>query len=93
MWVQQADVLAPLMALTSKTAKWQWTDIKQKAFDKMKQIMSHEVLLAYPDFNKKFTIHMDASKTQLGVVISQDRCPIAFYSHKLDPAQTRYTIM
>jgi hypothetical protein len=55
--------------------------------------MSREVLLAYPDFNKPFIIHTDVSKTQLGAVISQNGCPIAFYSHKLNPAQTRYTVM
>jgi hypothetical protein len=34
---------------------------------------------------------MDASHVQLGSVISQDNKPIAFYSRKLQPAQTRYT--
>jgi Reverse transcriptase (RNA-dependent DNA polymerase) len=28
MWVRRADVLAPLTALTSKTAKWRWTELK-----------------------------------------------------------------
>jgi RNase H-like domain found in reverse transcriptase len=49
------------------------------------------VLLAYPDFSKKFVIHTDASHYQLGAVISQDGKPIAFYSRKLNPAQTRNT--
>ena len=86
------DSLTPLTALTSKTAKWQWTDIEQKAFDTMKHIMSREILLAYPDFNKPFIIHTDASKSQLGTVISQNSRPIAFYSRKLNPAQTQYTV-
>jgi RNase H-like domain found in reverse transcriptase len=48
--------------------------------------------LAYPDFNKPFKIHTDASHYQLGAVISQEgKKPIAFYSRKLNPAQTRYT--
>ena len=47
--------------------------------------------MAYPDFNKTFTIHTDASHTQLGAVISQEGNPIAFYSRKLTDAQTRYT--
>jgi hypothetical protein len=46
-------------------------------------------MLAFPDFSKPFVIHTDA--TQLGAVISQDDKPIAFYSRKLNPAQTRYT--
>ena len=36
---------------------------------------------------------MDASHVQLGSVISQNNKPIAFYSHKLQPVQTRYTTM
>jgi len=57
----------------------------------MKKIMSREVLLAYPQFDKPFIIHTDASHTQLESVISQDDKPIAFYSRKLSPTQTRYT--
>ncbi len=48
-------------------------------------------MLAYPDFNKPFQIHTDASHYQLGAVISQEGKPIAFYSQNLNPAQTRYT--
>jgi hypothetical protein len=57
--------------------------LNNKTFDKMKATVSCEVLLSYPDFNKPFRIHTDASHYQLGGVISQDNCPIAFYSHKL----------
>ena len=92
MWIRRSDVLAPLAHLTSKDAKWQWTDVEQKAFNQMKRIISREVLLAYPDFNKPFDIHTDASHTQLGAVISQDGKPIAFYSRKLNPTQTWYTM-
>ena len=57
----------------------------------MKRMIAKETLLTYPDFNKPFEIHTDASKLQLGACISQDGKPIAFYSRKLNPAQTRYT--
>ena len=48
-------------------------------------------MLAYPDFSKPFQMHTDASHYQLGAVISQEGKPIAFYSRKLNDAQTRYT--
>jgi hypothetical protein len=67
------------------------TDVEQQAFDKMKAIVCQKVCLSYPDFNKPFHIHTDASHYQLGGVISQDNHPIAFYSHKLQLAQVRYT--
>ena len=48
-------------------------------------------MLTYPDFNKPFDIHTDASDFQLGAVISQEGKPIAFYSRKLNQAQRNYT--
>ena len=77
--------------MTSKEAKWQWTDVDQKAFDTMKRIVGQEVLLADPNYNERFDIHTDASHTQLGAVILQNGKPITFYSQKLNAAQTHYT--
>jgi hypothetical protein len=57
----------------------------------MKAIMAKETLVTFPDFTKEFEIHTDASKLQLGACISQDGKPVAFYSRKLQPAQTCYT--
>jgi hypothetical protein len=82
----------PLADLSSKTKPWKWTDIHRKAFIKAKKIVAHDVMLAYPDFSKEFVIHMDASHTQLGAIILQDGKPIAFFSRKLNGAQTQYTM-
>ena len=49
------------------------------------------MLLAYPNFNKSFNKHNDNSHKHLSAVISKDKCPIVFYSHKLNPAQTHCT--
>ena len=88
MWFRRSHVLAPLAALTSKTTKWEWGDKQKKAFAMAKRIIAKEAILAFPDFSKPFTIHTDASHYQLGGVISQDGKPIAFYSRKLNDAQT-----
>jgi hypothetical protein len=53
--------------------------------------IGREVLLAYPNFNKPFEIHTNASKMQLGAVISQDNKPVTFFSRKLNGAQLNYT--
>jgi hypothetical protein len=50
------------------------------------------VVLAYQDFTKPFDIYTDASTKQLGVVITQDNRPIAFFSRKLSGAQSKYTV-
>ena len=57
----------------------------------MKISISRETSLVHPKFSKPFVIYTDASKVQLGVVISQDNKPIAFYSRKPNPAQVNYT--
>jgi len=92
MWVRRSHVLAPLAALTSKTTRWKWEPQHQKAFAMAKIVIAKETLLAYPNFNKPFQIHTNASHYQLGAVVSQEGKSIAFYSPKLNPAQTRYTI-
>jgi hypothetical protein len=82
LWICRSGVLAPLAALTSKTTKWKWADAPQQAFDLMKQIVSKETLLSYPNLNLLFEIYTDASKSHLCAVISQQNQPIAFYSRK-----------
>jgi RNase H-like domain found in reverse transcriptase/Reverse transcriptase (RNA-dependent DNA polymerase) len=91
MWVKRSHVLAPLATLTSNKKKWDWGPQQDVAFNMAKKIIAREVMLVYPDFNEPFEIHTDASHYQLGAVISQKGKPIAFYSRKLNPAQTRYT--
>ena len=91
MWPKRSELLAPLSTMTSTKVPFKWTQEHEEAFSKMKKIMAREILLAFPDFSKPFVIHTDASKLQLGAIISQDGKPISFYSRKLNPAQTRYT--
>jgi hypothetical protein len=99
MWQHRSHLLAPLTDLTAhkdgstgkKRGPIKWEQIHQEAFDKIKQAMTDDVMLSFPDFNKPFEIHTDASDYQLGSVIMQDRRPIAFYSRKLNSAQRNYT--
>ena len=60
-------------------------------FDDIKRVIGHEVLLAYPYFNPPFEIRTDASKLQIGAVVSQKGKLIAFYSLKMNISQQNYT--
>ena len=82
MWSRQSHILHTLTTLTSPKVKFKWTDVEQKAFDEIKRTVTHDTLLAYSDFNKRFNIHTDASDHQLGPVISQEGKTIDFYSRK-----------
>mmetsp|Transcript_27157 Transcript_27157/g.39951 ORF Transcript_27157/g.39951 Transcript_27157/m.39951 type:complete len:231 (-) Transcript_27157:742-1434(-) len=53
--------------------------------------MAKEAILVFPQFDKLFLLHTDASDYQLGGVISQNNKPIAFFSKKLNNAQKKYT--
>ena len=104
-WEKRTDLLAPLTDLVgecgttkstkkkgTKKAPWHWDDIHQTAFESIKTMIARDVVLAYPDFSKKFVLYTDASKRQLGAVITQDNRPIAFFSRKLNSAQSKYSI-
>jgi hypothetical protein len=64
---------------------------QQNALETMNKIIARESILAHPNFEIPSKIHTDASAYQLGVFVSQNGKPIAFFSRKLAPAQTRYT--
>ena len=91
MWQKRSEILALLTVLTSKNVIYDWKDEHQKCFDAIKRVIGRELLFAYPDFNAPFEIHTDASKLQIGAVISQKGEPIAFYSRKMNSAQQNYT--
>jgi RNase H-like domain found in reverse transcriptase len=94
----RSHLLAPLTKLSSnkdgtvgkKRGPIKWEKVHEEAFNKIKQAIMDDVMLSFPDFNKPFEIHTDASDIQLGSVIMQDRKPAAFYSRKLNPAQRNY---
>ena len=65
--------------------------MEQKAFDEAKRMIKKETMLAYPKFGEVFHIYADASDTQLGEVIMQNDKPLAFYTRKLNQAQSKYS--
>ena len=52
MWPRQSHTLAPLPRLIYIKRKFQWTQVKQYAFDEIKRIVDHDNLSNYPDFNE-----------------------------------------
>jgi hypothetical protein len=90
---RHSDLLTPLTALTKKGARFKWTAECQHSFNELKQLLTKQTVLAYPDFTIPFEIYTDASNKQIGSVIQQNGRPLAFYSCKLTNDQTRYTII
>ena len=90
MWPCRTHVLAPLTELTSKRT-FIWTPTHQKAFERMKPLVTTDALLVSPDHSLPFDVETDASKYQLGSIIKQQGRPVTYYSRKLNSAQCNYT--
>ena len=54
-YIQQfADIATPLHYLTEKSATFVWTDECQKAFQRLKYLLSQAPVLCYPSLTKDF---------------------------------------
>ena len=56
-----AMVARPLHDLVKKDKKWEWMEKEEKAFKKLKERFTKELVLAAPDIDKKMRMEMDAS--------------------------------
>lgn len=81
----------PLVKLTRKQVRFNWNQECEEAFNKLKQTLISNNVLAYPDFDKPFEISTDASNEALGAVLSQESKPISFASKTLSSTETRYS--
>ena len=79
-----AKLQFPYQAPTKNYA-FQWDDEATYAFKELKRVMIYVPILALSNFSLPFVIETDASGFALGVVLSQDGKPIAYYNQKLAP--------
>ena len=84
------ELLTNLSRLPKKSCI-EWTPECIGVFEQMKAIITHNVLLAYPNHNEPFEIYTDASNYQLGAVLMQNGRHVAYYSCKVNLSQRNYT--
>ena len=72
----------------------EWTDSHQSALNILIDSITNAPVMAYPDFEKPFVLHTDASKDGLGAVLYQNQNDIlrvvAYGSRSLSPAEKNY---
>ena len=78
-------------------SKLEWTDATVEAFDTLRHAFQQAPMLISPDSTRPFVLHTDASDFAIGATLGQEVPgegirPIAFFSKKLIPAETRYPV-
>jgi hypothetical protein len=76
--------------MCSPNVTFKWAPEHQSAFGQIKRSLAEAVTLAYSDFSLPFEIYTDASKDQLGAVISQSQQPLVFWSKMCNDSQRKY---
>ena len=66
-------IVKPLIKLTKKFAKFEWSKEYQAAFDFFKESLKAVPVLAYPDSSKPCILYTDASDDCLGHVFAKNR--------------------
>ena len=85
-----SETSAPLRVLLEKDTEWHWTDQQAKAFQELKNMVTHSPVLMFFDPTKPTTISVDASSKGMGAVLLQDQRPIAYASKSLTATQQNY---
>ena len=91
-----AQTAQPLHALTKKGVSFRWTESCQNAFDVLKRLCEAPIL-AYPAFDREFTLETDVCVLGIGTIRSQlqaDGKPhtVVFASRALNPTERNYAI-
>ena len=74
-----------------------WSEEHTKALNDLIDCLTSDPVMAYPDFTKEFTVHVDASQEGLGAVLYQQQkngqqAVIAYGSRSLTQAEKNYHI-
>ena len=86
------DVFRPIGLLAQRDVDWNWGAAQEKAFSKLKQLLTEAPTLAYFNPAKQLVIQCDASNLGLGAALLQDDRPIAYASRALTDTETRYAV-
>ena len=83
--------------LTKNDVEWNWGSWQQEAFDKLKDCVTSEPVLAHLELDKQFELEVATSGYAVGAILLQRKAdgkkyPIAYYSSTLNTAEQNYDI-
>nr|GEU46575.1 hypothetical protein [Tanacetum cinerariifolium] len=84
-------IAKPMMKLTQKSVKFDWSEKEETAFQTLKQKLCSALILAFPEGSVNFMVYCDASHKGLGAVLMQKEIVIAYASRQLKIHEKNYT--
>ncbi|GJZ45877.1 putative reverse transcriptase domain-containing protein [Tanacetum coccineum] len=84
-------IAKPMMKLTQKNVKFDWSEKAEAAFQLLKQKLCSSPILALPEGSENFVVYCDASRKGLGVILMQMDKVIAYASCQLNIHEKNYT--
>ncbi|KAK8990017.1 hypothetical protein V6N11_008536 [Hibiscus sabdariffa] len=85
-----SKVASPLTKLLQKGVKYEWSDARQQAFEKLKEALINAPVLIQPVSGKEFVVYSDASYVGLGCVLMQEGRVVAYASRQLKVHEKNY---
>ena len=72
-------------------AEFQWTDKRQRAFERLKSELASKPVVQSYSLKKEVTVTTGASEKTLGGVLSQEGHPVIYVSKTLSQAEQRFS--
>ena len=90
-----STLAAPMRRLLKKDVPWSWGPKQEQSFNEIKLALTRAPVLAFPDFEKPFELHTDASNEGIGATLVQkdeqgNERVIAYYSRALNEHEKNY---
>ncbi|GJZ39946.1 putative reverse transcriptase domain-containing protein [Tanacetum coccineum] len=86
-----SKISKPMMKLTQKSVKFEWTEKAEAAFQLLKVKLCSAPILTLPEGSENFMVYCDASHKGLGAVLMQKEKVIAYASRQLKIHKKNYT--
>ncbi|GJZ57687.1 putative reverse transcriptase domain-containing protein [Tanacetum coccineum] len=86
-----SNISKPMMKLTQKNVKFDWSEKAKATFQLLKQKLYSAPILALPKGSKNLVVYCDASHKGLGAVLMQREKVIAYASRQLKIHEKNYT--